>query len=477
MLKNFLKDVVKSKDEDGKVIVELSKDELEAVLVIKKPKGHGAEPKIEDAFQEIQRQGISYGLDKNLLNNIFAKKAYNKKFVIAKGVPVVPSRPGKIRYFFHTKPNIEPLEGKKGKLDYKNIKLIQNVKKGDKICEFTPAVIGKNGKTVTGKDLPVQKVKDIKKPFGIYVVDDPDNENTLIAEIDGAVTKRGDMIEVSPTLVVTTDVNFKTGNIESDVPTQILGDVKAGFSVKVDGDLEINGVIEDAEVHAMGNILAKKGVYGKKQAKISANDSISIRSSQHADIIGKGDVQIHERLADSTVIADGVVKITSKQSDIHRSRILAKEGAVLANIGNDNYEPVDIVLGVDGEIFLEKESVRKQIKQIKKSIAETDKSIRLAQKMQAFKGKVSEQKAQVTELQRDYADLMRKLDELKEQESALETQLNSSRNESASLTVTNKIYPKVTITICDKKILTTEEKTNIEYKLADGELTEVGISE
>jgi len=465
-------------DEDGEVIVKLSENELKASIYVKGPSGVGYEPTIYDAYNAIKKKGITYGLDDNLLLKIFENKAFNKEFVIAEGKKFIPTKQGKIKYYFKIKPDLKPLEDKKGNLDYKNVKLIQNVNKGDKLCEFIPPEKGTPGKTVTGKNIQPEDVKEIRIPSGVNIEKDPNNENIIISSMDGTVRKFGNIIEVNPMLLIKSDVDFSTGNIESHIPTRIIGDVKSTFSVNVKKDLEVNGIIEDAEIYAGGGIVVKSGIMGKKKGKIVAEGDISAMNCQKMTLISRRDITLSERVTDSLIIADGKIKIKSRRSEIMRCEIIAKDGVEVRNIGNDNYEPVDVTIGMPGELFLERESLSVKIKQLKEAVDRAGKSIKLAHKMQAFRGGATAvRKDSILKLQQNYSELVKQLSDVKEKKERIDFEIKNKMNKSASFIVFGKIFPKVKINICDKKIMTTAENSLIEYGHSDEGIVETDLKE
>ena len=477
----MLKSLFKKKevqDEDGEVIVKVSENELKASIYVKGPTGVGYEPTMYDAYNVIKKKGITFGLDDNLLLKIFENKAFNREFVIAKGKKFIPTKQGKIKYYFKINPDLKPLEDKKGNLDYKNVKLIQNVNKGDKLCEFIPPEKGTPGKTVTGKKIQPEDIREIKIPSGVNIEKDPNNENIIISSMDGTVRKFADIIEVNPVLLIKSDIDFSTGNIESHIPTKIIGDVRSTFSVNVKKDLEVNGIIEDAEIYAGGGIVAKSGIIGKKNGKIVAEGNISAMNCQKMTLISRKDIILNERVSDSMIIADGKIKIKSRRSEIMRCKIIAKDGVEVRNIGNDNYEPVDVIIGMPGEFFLERESLSVRLRQLKEAVDRAGKSIKLAHKMQAFKGGVTKaRKDTILKLQQNYSELMKQLNDIKEKKERIDVEIKNKMNKNASFIVFSKIFPKVKINICDKKIMTTEENSLIEYKYSDEEIIEIDLKE
>ena len=248
------------------------------------------------------------------------------------------------------------------------------------------------------------------------------------------------------------NIDFSTGNIESGIATIILGDVKSGFKVNVKKDIEINGTIEDAEIYAGGGIVARGEIYGRGNGKITAEGDISAQNCQKMTLISRKDIILNGRAADCKIIADGKIMIKSKKSEILRCTVIAKDGIKVRDVGNDNYEPVKIVIGMPGEFYLEREVLNVKIKQLKESVAKTEKSLKLTHKMRAFGKSAKEQKEKRKKLEQNYSESKRKLGELSEKRDSIVAEIESKKNNDASLIVFNKIYPRVSINICDKKL-------------------------
>ncbi|MFC1555269.1 DUF342 domain-containing protein, partial [candidate division KSB1 bacterium] len=426
----------------------------------------------EDAYKSIERKEITYGVDDELLKKIFRDKTYDKNIIFAKGEPPVPTRQGKKVYFFNTNPSLRPVENKKGKLDYKNIKLIQNVMTGDKVFEFIPPEEGKNGKTVLGNNIPVEELRKIELPVRNNIDEDPQERNVFIATIDGAVKKVENYIEVNETLVINKDIDYSTGNLESSAATIIEGDVKSGFTVDIKNDLEVNGTIEDSEVTATGGILVQREISGRGKKTVSAGGDILARGCQKMTLISKSDIIISERAADCTLIAEGKIIIQSKKSDVMRCRLIAGKGIEVRNIGSKNYDPVEVVLGMPAELYFERETLIKKINKLTTSFKEIDKSLKLANKMQVFGRSGNVQNEKIRDLQQDYTEMKRELDKANEEKEVMDTEIKHQEDTGAKLSVSNKIYPKVTINICNRKLAVAEEKSKVIFSAGEENIVE-----
>jgi uncharacterized protein (DUF342 family) len=90
---------------------------------------------------------------------------------------------------------------------------------------------------------------------------DPDDPNRLLAAIAGQpVAVPGGMI-VEPVYTVSA-VNMASGNVSFDGSVVVRGDVAAGMTVKVTGDIQIGGTADPCRLEAGGNIVIKGGALG-----------------------------------------------------------------------------------------------------------------------------------------------------------------------------------------------------------------------
>src|SRR5690606_16380994 len=95
--------------------------------------------------------GITYGIDENMLLNICDKPIYDKDIVIANGIEPINGKDGTYKLNFKTEKELRPKEKEDGTVDFYNLEIVENVKKGQILCEITPPTDGKDGMSVTGE--------------------------------------------------------------------------------------------------------------------------------------------------------------------------------------------------------------------------------------------------------------------------------------------------------------------------------------
>ena len=81
------------------------------------------------------------------------------------------------------------------KVDYKNVKSIQNVKKGEALARKVSPTNGVNGMTVTGKEIKATPGNDVKFVFGKGVEQAVGNAELFVASNDGQVVYKNNKLE------------------------------------------------------------------------------------------------------------------------------------------------------------------------------------------------------------------------------------------------------------------------------------------
>jgi uncharacterized protein len=126
---------------------------------------------------------------------------------------------------------------------------------------------------------------------------------------------------VQPRLVVEGDVDFRHGNIDTKLSVLVKGDVKAGFSIKSAGDIEVMGVIEDARISAQGRLIVKGGIlpgshrvkaHGDVDARYVSNREIKCHtlriggSLRWSRVLATGDIIAKEILGGDLICAGDI---------------------------------------------------------------------------------------------------------------------------------------------------------------------------
>ena len=423
------------------------------------------------AVKKLKEAGVSYGINDELLNDIFERRVFDEELLIASGDAPVHGIDGKVNYFFETSPEVKPSEDDKGNVDFKDLNLIKSVKKDHKLAEVIPAQPGKEGMSVKGKKIPPREGKNPQLPMGKNTMPMPEDPNTLIAAIDGHIIfKQGLLVEVEPAYVVSGDVDFNTGNIDYVGSILIKGDVKSGFSVKVGGDVDIWGVVEDATIEAEGNVLLQKGIIGGGEGFVRAKGDVILKFVENQNIRCKGNVIVGESIRHSKVYSDKKVIVKGKKGFIVGGEVVATEGIEAKNIGNYQNIKTDILVGISEKVKKRLEELEHEMKQNESNEDNVKKAIStLIQLKYTQKKKFTADKAALlAKMQGLRTGLPRQKEELEQEKTNVQKELMKYQN--AEVKVLNKVYPGVKVTILNEKYTVTEERSNVSFRLIDKEV-------
>ena len=445
-----------------------SKDELTAYLKINYF-GEGNEPNYEDARKELENEKIVFGIDEDKLQKIFEQKLYNQEITIARGEPKIDGIDAQIKYYFDIDKKIKPAEDEKGNVDYKNVNILTNAKKGDKLAELIPPVEGKDGMTVKGRKLNAYQGKLVKIPSGKNTMPDPENPNFLIAMTDGNVFSSKGIIEIDDVFEVKENVDFSTGNIDFVGSIIVKGDVKSGFTVKSEGDIEIWGVVEDAEIIANGNVLLKKGITGRGQGKIISDGNVYLKFCENQSIIAKKDVIAGEELMHSNVQCEGKVIVSGKKGYILGGRTTATMGIEAKTLGNYHHTKTEVIVGIKEELRQKMIKIEGDIKKTDENTENVKKAIYTLAKIKINKKTLPPDKQALMEKLQNIQNILpgQKENLLKQKEDVM---AEYAKYAGAQIRVYNLAYPGVRVTIQNLNKNINEERKNVTISIKDNEI-------
>jgi len=452
--------------------LEISNDGYKAWIVVNEP--HDENDFVaHDLFEFLKANTITYGILEREIDRIFTEKIFEQKILIAEGKPLENGKDGSLRFYFDTV--IEPKLDEKGNVDYKQLNLIQNVRKGDRLVEVIKPVDGAKGITVTGKEIEPKPGKEAARPTGKNASPDPSNPNILLAVTDGHVVKKGNTVEVIPLLHVK-NVDFSTGNIEFIGSITIDGDVRSGFSVKAQSDIEVNGFVEDALIEAGGDVMLKTGFGGKGDGKITAHGKIIAQFCENQHIICEKDMIFCEYLMHSTIETKGKLVVTERKGLIVGGDIYAQNGVEAKIIGNKFYTPTKIHVGTNKEIFEQLRSIQEQLYAAEEKLRTVEKAQHLLLTKKLIKKKLDDkQRNLLKKLYTAKNRIGQEVVSLKDKIKKIWDENEKYR--SAVVKIHDAVYPKTFITIFDKHLQVEEAFKNICFKYSPSGIQAVDLSE
>lgn len=346
---------------DGWVEVSLSSDRMVAWLALGAPEG-GRSVAVSEINAAIAAKGVVHGLKTDVLNEVVLAGSCKER-VIAEGTEVVLGIDARFDSLLDELPGKAEEDGE-DRVDYRDLGELKLVDPGMPLVRRTPAVPGKDGLNVLGQKVPVKPTPDPGFAKGLTGVEpSPDDPNLLLAAISGQPKIVEGGANVNP--VVDVDgVNLTSGNVVFDGTLNVKGDIQAGMSVRVAGDVIVAGTIEAAEVVAGGDITVKGGIVGRADgvqdsadtARIQCNGSVQARFAEHAHIEAGKSIIIDTAARQSSLFAGADITVgkgpTQGQIVGGQARALVK--IRVATLGSNAGTPTVAQVGFDPRLNAER---------------------------------------------------------------------------------------------------------------------------
>lgn len=341
----------------NRVLVEVTHDELKAYLTL------GQAVDLKEIQQELKYKGVTHNIDYAVVADMLNHRQFNKPVLIAQATSAIIGQDAQLEFHLNKDKTVHLKEDEQGKVDFKEIGVINTVMAGDVLVVKTPATKGVVGITVTGRELPARDGLDLPLPTGLNTEVSKD-ELSLLSKIDGQAIYRHNQVDVEPVLNINGDVNYKVGNIDFPGSVIIQGNVFDGFTIKASGNIEVKGYVERAELYAQGDIIIGGGIIAKSNGLIQAKGSIFANFVEQAHLEAEEDVIVNESIRYSYVDAKKRIIVQGHIGTILGGRVRAGEEINAKTIGSLT----------EAETILETGSLpllREKIKSIQKEL-ETD---------------------------------------------------------------------------------------------------------
>lgn len=314
------------------------------------PAGAGSNGKplnIEDIKSHLEFKGVKFGVKEDEIKKFLGNKQYCTDVILAEGVLPTRGKDAHIEYFFNTDPNCKPKLNPDGTVDFFNLDNISKCHAGMVLATLTPEVRGKEGYRVSGDRILPPEVKVLRLKYAGNISLNVEGDS-IVSDVDGHVSLVDDKVFVSNVYEVV-DVDTSTGNIDFPGDVIVTGNIKTGFCVEADGNVEVKGVVEGALVKAGGNVIIARGVNGMSKGMIHAGGNVIAKFVENANINAGGYVHA-EAIIHSKVVASGDVTVTGKKGFIVGGSVKSLGNVEAKTIGSEMGGDTEIEVGVDPKI-------------------------------------------------------------------------------------------------------------------------------
>lgn len=285
----------------NKISVFQSSDGLKAFILVPEALRDNY-PSIEQLKQHLKQHKIVFGIKEDALQRMTAQSICNKRVCVAHGTQFQRGIAGYIEILLDTSKTGVPQLRENGSVDHKELHHVINVVKGDALLRRVPPQYGTEGMTVFGKPVPAPLPEDAVLYEGPGTKISEHDTDLLVAAFDGAATFYPDgTVEVRTHKIINGNIDYTTGNLTFSGDLHIKGNVRQGFSVKAEGNLTIEGDVEDSFLTSGGTIRISRGTSGAGNGIISCEGSLYVRHIENFTVNAQKDIFVADTILHSSV--------------------------------------------------------------------------------------------------------------------------------------------------------------------------------
>jgi len=357
-------------------VFHVADNHMAAYMCILPPLNDGEDITPEQLEEDLYYEGISWGVDKEMLARIIADKSYLHIHCIAKGTLPRDGQDGVVvSQFFECRDTKLDLE--EGELpDFHQDYQAQPIHKGEMICHIELPTKAIDGRQVTGQIIPAQDGAMPPIPAGKNTIVSSDQQ-FIFAAINGVVFFENGNFVVQLQHIIEGDADSTTGDIYHNGDLHIKGNVKDGVTVQASGNIIVEGEVTSGHLIAGGSIRVQKGTAGTEKVTLKAGRQIQCAIIKNALVEATGNIYA-EVIFNSTVTStQGAIYALIGRGMIIGGHALARKSIYAKKIGNHAEVFNKITVGYSPELTTKIDTAKEELTQTKTVLEKLRSSISL----------------------------------------------------------------------------------------------------
>ncbi len=358
--------------------MQISRDKVRVYYIVY-PTHHGKIPAYKEIEEELATKKILAIVGKDdieeELHEIDLKNPKVHRVLVARGKEPVN---GYDEYFVPLM-KLEKKAGKvleDGRIDFKELESIIEIRKGQEILKKIPAVKPVDGMNIYGDKIAATFESKEGYNKGDHIIDAGRDDGVFISDIEGCLMVEGKKVSVSPFAIIKGNVDYDSGNIDFSGSVHVLGSLLPGFSLKARGDVIIDKNADDAYIEAEGDVVVKQGIAGKGDMKVVAGGKVKVEYILNASVEAVKEIEVQDSIINSRVFSNDKVSVTAKHGKIIGGETTARHEIVANVVGVPSENVTSLSVGVS--LFVEREllEIRKELESTKSMVNEIVMKIR-----------------------------------------------------------------------------------------------------
>lgn len=398
-----------------------------------------------ELLADLHHRNIRFGILSDVINDYFANRVYCTDIVVAQGKEPRQGHDAYVEYFFDTNRKAKPKLLEDGSVDFHSLNTIVPVQAGDLLARLHEADPGEEGKNIHGEVIKPANVRNKKLQFGHNITLSED-QMEIVSDVNGHVSLAGERVFVSDVYTIE-NVGPVTGDVDYDGSILVTGNIMSGYKVKATGDIQVNGVVEGAEVEAGGNISIARGMNGMSKGKLVAGGNIITKFLENAEA-SAGNFISTESILHCNVQAGTEIEVTGKRGFITGGHVMASNIIRVKTLGSNIGASTLVEVGINPRIKIELNQLKEQEAKLKKSLMSIEPVLMgFVKKKQMGASFTPEQLKYAQQLMETRGAQMEELNKVTLRLSEVEAIVGDSQN--PCVEVTGEVFPGTKISIMD----------------------------
>lgn len=422
---------------NSKVVLTTDEGAFTGFLSMYPALNEGTTHTLEEIYEYLATEGVEF-INKDQISGLFHRFADGEVIeneIIAEGVKPTASKDAEITLHFGTADNKPKI--KDGKIDFKNLDNIVMVEKGDILITKKPPVQGSKGRNIKGEEVTPAPAKDI-----VILPGDGATVNEagtiFSATTDGYVDFGNKRLGVYPVYMIKGNVDYSTGNIRFNGSVHVKGDVLSGFKIEADKHILVDGICQDCEIIAKGNVILRTGMKCSGLGLVRAGGNAIIGYAEKAKVYARESIEIRKYAFNCDLFAGTKIDAMNGDGIIAGGLVRAFQDISVKQLGTNGNSKFNVVIGMKYYIDFELEKLRREKTRIAETIDRVDKAL---SRFNLDRPKVANHPKiiKMLEVKTSLNDL---IDELDKREARL---IQENKAKSPRMKVKNRVYEGVTV--------------------------------
>ena len=446
----------------AKVEVKITADGMRAIVLLS-PDEDGP-PTVEHALSVIESAGVTVPVRRDEIEAAIDGERWGQPVIVAEGVPPVHGVDSSVEYLFRRHAEARPVELPDGRVDFKNLDLVANVREGDKVAVRVPPSESQDGLSVRGEPVPARQGRTLPLRVGKSVRCSEEGAHAFASVAGQATVDRSGTIHVFPVYEVPGDVGMETGNIHFVGSVVVRGSVAQGFSLEACGNIEVKGFVSGDLVEAGCGLSVGRGIQGSGRGRVRAGGDVSCVFVENATVETQGSIRVRDAVMHSTVSAKSKVVVADGKGVIVGGLTQAGEEVRAKVIGSSLATPTTIEVGVDPALRAKLAETGRALSEKEAELLRIDQAIEMLSSRRGALTMNQAHRAGLSRLVQHRAGLAQEAETLRRQRDEMDGEITRARKGRVRCAL---IHPGTRIVMGPSSLLVTEQWHDVQAYMSD----------